>query len=72
MSTEHEVQPDTATDIPGTGLTVQHSSDEEAYVHVLDDGTIRLAGGDNWHIRPTGRDETPGALVEALRAAGNS
>lgn len=49
--TEYQIDPDTETPIPGTQLTVQHGGDEEGYVHVEEDGTIRLGGPWDWTLR---------------------
>jgi hypothetical protein len=51
MTMEIEVPPYEPTPIPGTALVVSHQGDEESYVHVEDDGSVRLCGGPDWTVR---------------------
>lgn len=56
MAAEQEIQPYEETTVDGTPFVVYHQFDEESYVHVQDDGSIRLCSGPDWvvSLAPTG------------------
>lgn len=48
---QHEILPNTEMRVPGTDLVVYHQGDEESYVHVGDDGLVKLVGPYDWFLR---------------------
>lgn len=47
---EQEIQPYEETRVNGTPFVVYHRGDEESFVHIQDDGSIRLGSGPDWMV----------------------
>lgn len=54
MASEQIIEPYEETRVEGTPFTVYHQSDEEGYVHVEDDGRVKLSSGPDWWVTAAG------------------
>lgn len=57
---EQEIQPYEQTRVNGTPFVVYHQGDEESFVHVQDDGSVRLCGPSDWVVSVAPPEPTKG------------